>query len=324
MPGHQVVQDAAKKELRDTYRCEHPEHHELPFLDLTVVRKYLYKISNATETVRGCPFGCNFCSASQYNGKKYRYKPVQTIVCEVEAWKRRSRLSFFADLNIVSDFDKAKEVLSALQPYKLSWLGNASINVVDDEELLKLLKLSGCSVLGIGMESISSQSLTEMNKKHNIKYDFKEVVRRLHEYNIDVFGNFIFGLDTDTLDTFEKTAAFAVEADIDFPIFQIMVPYPGTDIFKRFKQEGRLLTQDWSRYTRSDVVFQPKNMTPSQLLNGLFKAYKIAYSRKALIGRLVSRWRGIRRIIEDVRILVHFGIQKRSIMRHHGIRDYHS
>ena len=166
---------------------------------------------------------------------------------------------------MTSSFDKAKEFFTAIIPYKLTWWGYASINVAEDDELLKLMSKSGCVYLGIGFESVSKETLEEMNKKKNINTNYKEIVRKLHSYNISLFGNFIFGMDTDTTDVFSETAESVLEAEIDFPVFQILVPYPGTKVYETFEKDGRILTKDWSKYTRCDVVFQPKNMSPEQL-----------------------------------------------------------
>ncbi len=314
-----VLEDARKDKLKEFYKCEHEKHHDIPASDLSITRKYKYNIKNIIETVRGCPYNCSFCSATIYNGKTYRYKPIENIINEIDSWTRKSSLAHFADLNIASNFDKAKEVFSAIAPYNLTWWGSASVNVADDDELLRLMAKSGCSYLGIGMESISKDTLTEINKGHNINTDFKEMVRRLHDYNIDVYGFFIFGMDTDTIDDFKETAEFVIEAGIDFPIFQILTPYPGTRIYNTFKEQGRLLTQDWSKYTRSNVVYKPKNMTPRELVEAVFWIYEEVYSKRNIIKRFFSRWRGVKRNIYNTIMISHFAKQVKIIKRNNTI-----
>lgn len=313
-----ILEDVCRGTLQRVYQCTHREPHDLPVADLSIVRKYKFRIQNVTETVRGCPYHCSFCSATLYNGRKYKYKPIAHIIKEIDSWENKSSLSLFADLNIVTNFDKAKELFRALIPYKLMWWGNASVDLAKDDELLQLMKESGCSYLGIGMESTSEDTLKEIHKVNNIKHDFKEVVRRLHEYNIDVYGFFIFGMDTDEKDVFKRTAEYAIEANVDFPIFQILVPYPGTKIFSNMEKEGRLFTKDWSNYTRSDVVFRPKNMTRKELIKGTLNAYEIAYSKKAMAKRYFSRWRGIKRHAYNLAMISHFAKQVGIIRRSHN------
>jgi len=312
-----VLEDARGDRLKPTYRFDRPTAEQLISPDLSPARRYTYPIENIIETVRGCPFNCSFCSATQFNGKRYRYKPIDRVLAEIDSWRNPTRLALFADLNIISSKGKAKQLLRELSGHGLMWWGNASVDVADDDELLGLLADSGCAYLGLGFESVSPATLDEMNKKHNKRVDFKQVVKRLHDHNIDVFGNFIFGLDTDTPDCFARTVEFVVEAGVDFPVFEVLAPYPGTRIFDDLHAQGRLLTTDWSRYTRSDVVFEPRNMTVDQLKQGLFWAYENAYSPKALCRRFLSRWRGVKRSIYNAKILSHFGRAVDNVRQHH-------
>lgn len=312
-----ILKDAQRGELKEIYKGEHTKPEDIPIPDKSIVKKYKYKIENVLETVRGCPFNCSFCCATLYSGKKFRYRPVNHILKEIESWRKRSSLSIIADLNMTSSFDKAKELFTAMIPYKLTWWGYASINVAEDDELLKLMSDSGCVYLGIGFESISKETLEEMNKKKNINTDYKEIVRKLHSYNLSLFGNFIFGMDTDTTDVFRETAESALEAEIDFPVFQILVPYPGTKVYEKLEKDGRILTKDWSKYTRCDVVFQPKNMTKEQLIDGFFTAYEQVYSTKNRINKLFSRWRGIKRNIYDQVLYLHFKKQYKMLQKYH-------
>lgn len=312
-----VLEDLQKGELKEIYKGEHTKPEDIPIPDKSIVKKYKYKIENVLESVRGCPFNCDFCCATLYSGKKFRYKPVNNIIKEIESWKRRSSFSVIADLNMTSSFDKAKELFTAMSSYNLNWWGYASINVAEDDELLKLMSKAGCLYLGIGFESVSKETLKEMNKKKNLNTDYKEIVRKLHYYNIDIFGNFIFGMDTDTTDVFKDTVEFVIDAEIDFPVFQILVPYPGTKVYKTLEADDRLLTKDWSKYTRCDVVYQPKNMTKDQLMEGFFWAYKKAYSKRNRTKKFFSRWKGARKYLYDRILTSHFAKQHRLLKRYH-------
>ena len=289
-----IVRDAERNKLQRFYRCDLAKPVDIPSPDFSIVRKYKYAVENVIETTRGCPFNCDFCSATLYSGNTYRYKPVEKITEEIEAWKNPKSVAFFTDVNVISNFEKAKELFKAITPYNLTWWGDASVNVANDEELLKLASESGCAYLVIGFESISKESLTVMNKVQNLRSDFKHVVKKLHDYNIDVIGSFIFGSDADTKDVFKEICDFVHDADIDLPAFSILTPYPGTRIYKRLKQEGRILTEDWSLYTRTNVVFQPKKMTTEELIEGYISAWEETYSFPRSFGRSLSRWRGLR------------------------------
>ncbi|MBW2278464.1 MAG: radical SAM protein, partial [Deltaproteobacteria bacterium] len=157
-----VIEDARVGRLKVVYRFDRPTADQLVSPDCSVASKYQYPIANIIETVRGCPFNCSFCSATLYNGKRYRYKPIERVLAEIETWKNRSKLALFADLNIISSKRKAKDLLRELDGFGLMWWGNASVDVADDDELLRLLADSGCSYLGLGFESVSPATLDEM------------------------------------------------------------------------------------------------------------------------------------------------------------------
>jgi len=312
-----VLEDARNGKLEKSYKSDYINPDDIPIPDFAVARKYKYKIENVLETVRGCPFNCSFCSATKFSGNKYRYKPVSNILKEIDSWKNKNQLSVIVDLNITSNFDKAKELFHALISKKLCWWGYASANIAKDDEILELMSKSGCFYLGIGFESLSKETLKEMNKSVNIKINYKEFIEKLHYYNIDIFANFIFGMDTDTTDVFEETTEFVLENNIDFPVFQILVPYPGTKVFSDFEKEGRLLTKNWSKYTRTDVVFQPKNMTKQELINGLFGAYEKVYSKRNMRKRFYSKWRGVKKSIYNMIITSHFKKQFLAIKKNY-------
>lgn len=288
----QVLTDAEQKKLKQVYRGSLTKPEAMPCPDKSITKKYKYLIENVVETVRGCPFNCDFCSATLYSGREFRYKPVEKIAREIESWKNKGRLSFFVDVNVVSSFPKAKELFRAIKPFNLNWWGDASVNVADDPELLKLLGEAGCNYLVLGLESISKNTLQSVNKTQNLSKDYRQVVKKLHEHNIDVVGAFIFGFDSDNKNVFQDTVDFAFDADIDFPVFGILTPYPGTKVFERLNQEKRITSFDWSKYTRTNVVFKPKQLTEQELLDGFLYAMDETTSSKKIFKTLFGRWRG--------------------------------
>jgi radical SAM superfamily enzyme YgiQ (UPF0313 family) len=125
-----------------------------------------------------------------------------------------------------------------------------------------------------------------VRKGFNAPRDYGDIVATLHRHGIAVQGAFVFGLDEDTPEVFERTARFAVEAKVDLPRFAVLTPFPGTPLFARLEDEGRILTRDWSLYDGQHVVFQPAKMTVTQLQRGTEAAWRHAYSYRAMFKRV--------------------------------------
>ena len=199
----------------------------------------------------------------------------------------QARTLLFLDLNLIADLDYARELFAALIPLKIRWGGLATTRVAWDEELLDLLRASGCRGLLLGLESLQAESLLETHKGFNMREDFGEVVRRLHTRGIGVFGCFALGFDHDTVDVFDRTIAFVNDTGIDIPRFAILTPFPNTPLHLRLQQEGRILTTDWSLYDAQHVVFEPALMTPEQLQLGAERVWKSVYRYPSIAKRLL-------------------------------------
>ena len=101
-------------------------------------------------------------------------------------------------------------------------------------------------------------------------------------------GCFVFGFDADTRETFDRTVDFVMESRIDLPRYAIAVPFPATGLYRRLKAENRILTEDWSLYDGQHVVFEPRNMSPDQLLHYTGQAWKKTYQYKSIARRVLG------------------------------------
>ena len=216
---------------------------------------------------RGCPNSCEFCTIACTYKNKFRKRPVLEVVKDFSTFK--GKLVVFWDDNISADMEYAKEVFKAITPYKKWWTSQASIKAGEDDEFLELAYKSGCRHLFIGFESITQMSLDGANKSFNKVEHYEEIIRRIHAHGISIQAGIVFGFDCDTPTVFDETLAFLLDNGIAQATFNILTPYPSTPLFERLEAEGRILTKDWSKYnSRTDVVFQPKNMSPEELLAG--------------------------------------------------------
>jgi radical SAM superfamily enzyme YgiQ (UPF0313 family) len=158
--------------------------------------------------------------------------------------------------------------------------------IAHDRELMQLMARSGCRGLLLGLETITTASLQDANKRFNGSVNYKQLIKDLHELGIGVQGCFVFGLDHDSLEVFDNTADFAIEAGIDLPRFAVLTPFPGTPLHQRLANENRILTRDWELYDGQHVVFQPRNMSTQQLAAGHERAWKTVYRYRAIARRL--------------------------------------
>jgi radical SAM superfamily enzyme YgiQ (UPF0313 family) len=193
---------------------------------------------------------------------------------------------FFVDDNIISNRAFARRFLADIADLKLRWFGQASVNLAKDPEMLKLCQQSGCAGVFIGFETLSPATLASVGKRVNKPHEYLEAVRRIHDHGIGIDGSFVFGFDTDDESVFERTLEFVLRAKLEVAYFSLLTPYPGTRLYHRMQQEGRLLTRDWSIYDANHVVFQPSNFTPDSLLEKYHSALQEVYSVSAITRRL--------------------------------------
>jgi radical SAM superfamily enzyme YgiQ (UPF0313 family) len=281
-----LLADFAAGELRRFYRREtFPDlrGQRVPRRDL--LRRSAYKLPDTIETSRGCPFACNFCSVTTFYGTKYRFRPVEEVIAEVATF--RGKLMFIVDDNVIGSPTHAKELFQALIPYDKRWIGQASLNLGRDPELLDLAARSGCIGLFMGFESISPESLAEAGKTHNSVQRYEEDIKRIRDRGISIHGAFIFGFDHDDESVFDRTIDFVKKNKLDSASFSTLTPFPGTPTYSRLESEGRLLTRDWSKY--GGAVFTPRLMSRETLDAGCRRAWHECYSWKSILGRLAMR-----------------------------------
>jgi radical SAM superfamily enzyme YgiQ (UPF0313 family) len=238
------------------------------------------------EMSRGCPNTCNFCISHRFH-PAYIRRPIGDVIEEIKSLE--SKVVFFLDPNLIGDKEHAKAFFAELAQLRKWWVGCASLDIVDDPELLALAAQSGCRGLLMGFESLRTEALSAASKTNNIGKTYAEVVDILHDHGILVQACFVFGFDTDDPSVFEETAEYIINARFDLPQISVFTPFPGTPLFESLEKEGRVLTRDWSLYNGQNVVFRPRNMTAEQLERGTDFVRKRAYSFRALSGRLLVK-----------------------------------
>jgi len=280
-----LIEDFKNGCLKPFYQAEaFCSMERLPFPRLDLLRKDAYMTINCVQTTRGCPHQCDFCHVTHFFGKTYRCRPVDEVIEEVK--RLEGDFLVFIDDNIAGNRRYAKELFTQLKPLKKKWASQASMTLTRDPELLKLAAESGCVSLFIGVESLSSENLKDVNKSFNQAYQFEEAMKAVHDHDIMILAGFIFGLDHDDEGVFERTLRFCERNRIELPSFFLLTPLPGTALFQRMESEGRLMHKDWGQYNGATVVFKPRLMTEETLQRGFNWVCKEGYSWGSIFKRV--------------------------------------
>ena len=245
------------------------------------------------ETSRGCPYDCEFCSIGRTLGHQYRVRPVQEVIAEIESID--SPHLFFVDDALALNRNVAKKLFTEMIPLRRLWLGQGTVSLAEDLELLRLMRRSGCLGLLVGFESVQKRTQNEVKKIKNLRIDFYEAMRRFHGEGFGILGTFVFGSDYENKDVFEQTFEFIMRSRMDCAELRILTPLPGTRLYERLLSEGRLFVRDWwlRGYPPDTLLFQPRGMTADELISGFARLNRQTYSFGAMIKRFfgMSPWK---------------------------------
>jgi radical SAM superfamily enzyme YgiQ (UPF0313 family) len=281
----QFLRDFETGQYARRYRsCVPPTLENAP-----MARKELFQRRDYTGgrlfATRGCAHGCDFCTVAVMYQRKVRKRPIAAVAAEYASFP--GKVIIFWDDNLANDREYAKALFRAIEPYQKWWSSQASIQAGEDDEFLEWAARSGCKQLFIGLESISQASMNEVHKRFNRVEAYARVIERIHAHGIAVQAGIVFGFDSDTEAIFGETLDFLEATGVQNATFNILTPYPGTQLYQRLEAEGRILTRDWSKYNgREDVVFQPRQMSPQTLLEGYRYANRRFYSGQSIYRRL--------------------------------------
>ncbi len=279
-----ILVDVSAGHLQPIYRNAGPVDMAVtpaPRWDVLDCSPYLY--TNIVYTGRGCPFRCDFCyNSSDYVRSGCRNRPIENIVREIQSLGTRHIM--FIDDNLIGNIAWTRNFLQAIRPLGLKWNAAVSTNVGAYPGLLDAMKESGCQSLFIGFETINQESVRSVRKQQNHVSHYEELIREIHARGIMINASLVFGFDHDRPDVFQNTLDWLVKNKLETMTAHILTPYPGTVLYRRLKQEGRICDFDRSHYNTAHVVFQPQQLSAEQLYRGYLWIYRQFYSWKN-IGR---------------------------------------
>jgi radical SAM superfamily enzyme YgiQ (UPF0313 family) len=259
---------------------------------------------------RGCPYSCGFCAISACFKQKHITRNVRDVVNEIERDGRK--LLFFVDDNITANPSAAKELFKALIPLKIKWMGQASIDMAQDAEMLELMNMSGCLGHVIGFETIASEGLQKLNKQINLKdYNhYQSQIKILSKHGLQIWAAMVIGHDADTPETIRETIDFAKHHKFAFAAFNIMMPYPQTPLYEELKNQDRLLFDGkwWLHpdYRFNQAAFIPKHFSPDELTSACLQLRNEFNSYPTIFKRVVKAV-NTRKSLSDAIFLMRYG-----------------
>ncbi|MFH1120796.1 MAG: radical SAM protein [Bacteroidota bacterium] len=264
--------------------------------------KYPY-VNDLIQTSRGCPMGCDFCSVTQLCGKQYRERDIEDVLDEMEQTTRP--LLFIVDDHLVNNSRQGRERAIRLfkgmvqRGIKKLWLGQASMNFADDEEVLFWAARSGCTLILLGIEAETTVALTDVKKRLNLKRgvdSYEHAFKRIHKQGIAILGAMIFGMESDGRKDLLNRRDFIIRSGIDAIQASILTPLPGTGLFHRMKTENKIglnnFPDDWKYYHFMHATMGTLKLTRDELHETMKEVWRSMYD-KANIRKMMFKtlWR---------------------------------
>jgi radical SAM superfamily enzyme YgiQ (UPF0313 family) len=274
----QFLKDFKNKRPQKEYFSSKRTLEGIPPVRRDLIKRHLYLVPNSIVVTRGCPHHCDFCYKDAFfeGGKSFYTQAVDDVLSEIE--RLPGKHLYFLDDHLLGNVRFAEALFSGMKGLNRVFQGASTVDAILRGNLIEKAAEAGLRSVFIGFETLSSGSLAAHNKKQNLNRDYEKAIRRVHDLGIMINGSFVFGLDDDEPDVFDRTVEWAVKQSLTTSTFHIMTPYPGTQLFKRMEQEGRILHRNWDLYDTRHVVFKSKKIPADQLKRGYDQAYKDFYS----------------------------------------------
>ncbi|MES9973192.1 MAG: radical SAM protein, partial [Candidatus Thiodiazotropha sp.] len=255
----------------------------IPDLRRDLIKREHYLVPNSLVVSRGCPHHCDFCYKDAFflGGRSFYTQRVDRALAEIESLPGRHL--YFLDDHLLGHRYFASQLFEGMRGMGRLFQGAATVDSVLRGDLIEKAVEAGLRSLFVGFETLNSANLKAANKRQFSLRDYWAAIRRLSDLGVMINGSFVFGMDEDDGQVFQRTVDWALEMGLTTATFHIQTPYPGTRLFEKLKKEGRLLTENWDRYNTREVVFQPNNMTAEALKAGYDEAYRSFYKWSSIL-----------------------------------------
>jgi len=258
----------------------------VPPIRRDLIQRHRYLVPNSIVVSRGCPHVCDFCYKVAFfqGGKQFYTQTVDAALAEID--RLPGRHLYFLDDHLFGNPRFAAGLFAGMRGMGRLWQAAGTVKaVLEQPALLEAAVQAGLRSLFVGFETVNADNLSEQRKYQNVGRDYAAAIRRLRDLGVMVNGSFVFGMDHDGPDVFDRTVDWAIRHGIETATFHILTPYPDTALHARMEAEGRMLHRDWDLYDTRHVVYRPARLDAGELEAGYWRAYREFY-------RWSSIWRG--------------------------------
>ncbi|MFX1254456.1 MAG: B12-binding domain-containing radical SAM protein [Promethearchaeota archaeon] len=294
LPGIAYLHDGKLVKNKPPSLRKNLDEFPFPARHLLPMNKYGIFGTNATTIIssRGCPFGCDFCAVTHYYGKKWRYRSPQNIVQELRELGnlKLNAAAFVDDLFFVSEkrvLQICREISKELD-VELFWGATTRVDTVHQKTMDIMVK-SGCRLAFVGVESGNQAALDSIHKKvtlDQVEYFFDKA----REAKMDTLASFVYGLPGDTRSSIQATTDWVIKRlKPDLALFTVATPYPGTPFYENALQQGKIVEQDYSKYTLFQPIMEITGLKRSEVKELVTDAYKKFYIRPGHLIPMVKR-----------------------------------
>src|SRR4051795_7464215 len=259
--------------------------HRLPPVRRDLIKRERYLVPNSLVVSRGCPHHCDFCYKDAFyaGGRSFYTQQVDEALAEIE--RLPGRHLYFLDDHLLGNERFAAGLFEGMRGMGRLFQGASTVKAILRGDLIERAAEAGMRSAFVGFETLGPDDLRLDAKRGHLGRGYDDAIRRAHDLGIMVNGSFVFGLDGDGPDVFERTVDWAIARGLETATFHIMTPYPGTALHQRLPDEGRGVSHDWDRYDTRPVVYRPQQLSAAELEEGYQRAYREFY-------RWTSIWRG--------------------------------
>jgi radical SAM superfamily enzyme YgiQ (UPF0313 family) len=250
----------------------------VPKVRRDLIKRSYYLVPNSIVVTRGCPHHCDFCYKDAFfeGGRSFYTQTVDDALSEID--RLPGRHLYFLDDHLLGNQRFASGLFEGMKGMDRVFQGASTVDAILRGDLIEKAAEAGMRSVFVGFETLTQGNLLQSNKKQNLDKDYAAAIRRLHDLGIMINGSFVFGLDEDGPDVFERTVEWAVKMGLTTCTFHILTPYPGTGLYKAMEADGRLLHNNWDLYDTRHVVYKTRGLSAEQLKKGYDWSYKAFYS----------------------------------------------